>query len=96
MILLMGVAYAYELRRGEEVLSTGRLTTESELGPEDELALEGILSRVDELGWVTRRGAAHSAADSALTWWEIAPSPKLTRRGSRRRTGITCAARLRP
>jgi hypothetical protein len=39
MIRLMGVAYAYELRRGEEVLSTGRLTTEGELRPGDELAL---------------------------------------------------------
>jgi hypothetical protein len=47
----MGVAYAYELRRGEEILSTGRLTTEGELGPGDELALAGILARVEELGW---------------------------------------------
>jgi hypothetical protein len=52
MILLMGMAYAYELRRGEEVLSTGRLMTEGELGRGDELALAGILTRVDELGWV--------------------------------------------
>jgi hypothetical protein len=52
MIRLMGVAYAYELRRGEQVLSTGRLTTEGELRPGDELALAGVLARVEELGWV--------------------------------------------
>jgi hypothetical protein len=49
---LMGVAYAYELRRDDEVLSTGRLTTEGEVGTGDELALAGILARVEELGWV--------------------------------------------
>jgi hypothetical protein len=47
MMLHVGLAYAYELRRGEEVLSTGRLTTEGELGLGDELALAGILARVD-------------------------------------------------
>ena len=48
----MGVAYAYELRRGEEILSTGRLTAEHELVPGDEMTVAGILARVEELGWV--------------------------------------------
>jgi hypothetical protein len=52
MILLVGAAYAYELRRGTEVLSTGRLTSECELGPCDELAIAGILAQVEELDWV--------------------------------------------
>jgi hypothetical protein len=44
-------AYAYELRRGEEILSTGWLTAEEELAPGDEITLSGVLARVDELGW---------------------------------------------
>jgi hypothetical protein len=44
-------AYAYELRRGEEILSTGRLTAEHEVAPGDEIILAGIVARVDELGW---------------------------------------------
>jgi hypothetical protein len=44
-------AYAYELRRGEEVLSTGWLTAEHEVTPGDEIALAGIVARVDEVAW---------------------------------------------
>jgi hypothetical protein len=52
MIRLVGAAYTYELRRGEEIVSTGRLTSEEELGPGDEVTITGILARVQELGWV--------------------------------------------
>jgi hypothetical protein len=44
-------AYAYELRRGEEILSTGWLMAEEELAPGDEITLSGVLARVNELGW---------------------------------------------
>jgi hypothetical protein len=46
------VAFACELRRGEEILSTGRLTIEQELAPGDELTIAGIPALVDEIGWV--------------------------------------------
>ena len=49
----MGTASAYELRRGEEILSTGRLTTDCEPVPGDQIAVAGIVARVEELGWVT-------------------------------------------
>jgi hypothetical protein len=45
----VGVAYAYELRRGDEILSTGRLTAERELAPGDEVAVAGILASVREV-----------------------------------------------
>jgi hypothetical protein len=47
----MGQAYAYELRRGEEILSTGWLTAEEEFAPGHEITLSGGLARVDELAW---------------------------------------------
>jgi hypothetical protein len=43
--------YAYELRKGEEILSTGWLTAEQEPAPGDEITLAGVLARVEELGW---------------------------------------------
>jgi hypothetical protein len=49
---LVGAAYAYELRRGEEILSTGRLTAEHELARGDEVTVAGIVARVEELSWV--------------------------------------------
>jgi hypothetical protein len=49
---LVGAAYAYELRRGEEILSTGRLPAEHELAPGDEVTVAGILAQVEELSWV--------------------------------------------
>jgi hypothetical protein len=52
MMALVGPAYAYELRRGEEILSTGRLTSEEELAPGDEVTIAGILAQVEELSWV--------------------------------------------
>jgi hypothetical protein len=42
---------AYELRRGEEILSTGWLMAEQEFAPGDEITLAGVLARVEELGW---------------------------------------------
>jgi hypothetical protein len=52
MIPPVGVAYAYELRRGEEILSTGRLTIEQELAPGDELTIAGMPALADKMGWV--------------------------------------------
>jgi hypothetical protein len=49
--LAVAQAYAYELRNGEEILSTGWLTAERELAPGDEITLAGVLARVEELGW---------------------------------------------
>jgi hypothetical protein len=47
----VGAAYAYELRRGDEILSTGRLTTEQELAPGDEVTVAGIVAHVEALSW---------------------------------------------
>jgi hypothetical protein len=47
----VGAAYAYELRRGDEILSTGRLTAEQELAPGDELTIAGIVAQVEALIW---------------------------------------------
>jgi hypothetical protein len=44
----VGVTYAYELRRGDGILSTG-LTAERELAPSDEVAVAGILASVKEV-----------------------------------------------
>jgi hypothetical protein len=43
------VACAYELRRGDEILSTGRLTAEQELAPGDEVAVASVLASVTEV-----------------------------------------------
>jgi hypothetical protein len=51
MIPAVATAYAYELRRGEDILSTGRLTAERDLVPGDELALAGVVARVQEVNW---------------------------------------------
>jgi hypothetical protein len=48
----VAVAYAYELRRGGEIVSTGRLTVEEELQPGDELTLASGVARIEELGWL--------------------------------------------
>jgi hypothetical protein len=48
----VAVAYAYELRRGGEIVSTGRLTVEEELEPGDELTLAFGVARIEELGWL--------------------------------------------
>jgi hypothetical protein len=50
----VATAYAYELRRGEHTISTGRLTAERELSPGDELTVAGVLARVKEIGWANR------------------------------------------
>jgi hypothetical protein len=49
---VVGAAYAYELRQGDQVLSTGRLTMDEELAPGDEVTVAGIVALVNELGWV--------------------------------------------
>ena len=64
MIPIVGVAYAYELRRGEEILSTGRLTIEQELAPGDELTIAGMPALVDEMGWVDGESLASSQTGS--------------------------------
>jgi hypothetical protein len=48
----VGAAYAYELRRGDEILSTGRLTVEQEPAPGDEVTVAGIVAHVEALSWV--------------------------------------------
>jgi hypothetical protein len=52
MIPLVGAAYAYELRRGEEVVSTGRLMADDELAIGEQLMIAGILARVEEVTWL--------------------------------------------
>jgi hypothetical protein len=52
MMPLVGAAYAYELRQGNQVLSTGRLTMDDELAPGDEVTVAGIVALVNELAWV--------------------------------------------
>jgi hypothetical protein len=52
MIPLVGAAYAYELRRGEEVVSTGRLMADDELAIGEKLMIAGILARVEEVTWL--------------------------------------------
>lgn len=47
----VGAAYVYELRRGDEILSTGRLTAEQELAPGDEVTVAGIVAHVEALSW---------------------------------------------
>jgi hypothetical protein len=49
---LVGAAYAYELRRGGEILATGRLTAEHALAPGDEVTVAGIVAQVKDLSWV--------------------------------------------
>jgi sorbitol-specific phosphotransferase system component IIA len=51
MISSLAQAYAYELRRGGVILSTGLLTAEQELAPGDEITLAGVVARVEEVGW---------------------------------------------
>ena len=43
--------YAYELRRGEEIVATGRLLLEGDVSLGDELTLAGFRARVEELAW---------------------------------------------
>jgi len=52
MMVIVGEAYAYELRQGDQVLSTGRLTVDDELAPGDEVTVAGIVSLVNELAWL--------------------------------------------
>jgi len=43
--------YTYELRRGEEIVATGRLLLEDDVSLGDELTLAGFRARVEELAW---------------------------------------------
>ena len=52
MMVGVGAAYAYELRQGNQVLSTGRLTMDDELAPGDEVTVAGIVASVNEMAWV--------------------------------------------
>jgi hypothetical protein len=52
MMRVVGAAYAYELRQGDQVVSTGRLTMEDQLALGDELTVAGIVASVTELRWV--------------------------------------------
>jgi hypothetical protein len=52
MMLVVGAAYAYELRQGGRVVSTGRLTMEDQLALGDELTVAGIVASITELRWI--------------------------------------------
>jgi len=45
------VAYAYELRGGDEIVATGRLLLDEDASLGDELTLAGIRAYVEELAW---------------------------------------------
>jgi hypothetical protein len=68
----VAAAYAYELRRGEDILSTGRLTAERDLAPGDELTVAGVVARVQEVNWTggsvgscSRRRRIHAGSRAA-------------------------------
>jgi hypothetical protein len=44
-------AYAYELRRGAEIFSTGRLIAEHDLSQGDDVAVAGVVAKVVEISW---------------------------------------------
>jgi hypothetical protein len=52
MMVVVGAAYAYELRQDDQVLSTGRLTMDDALAPGDEVTVARIVALVNELTWV--------------------------------------------
>ena len=52
MMVVVGAAYAYELRQADRVVSTGRLTMEDQLELGDELTVAGVVASVTELRWV--------------------------------------------
>jgi hypothetical protein len=64
------MAYAYELRQGERILATGRLTTETAVGVGEELTVAGRAARVGEIAW---------AGGEARLLFEAAANP-VTRR----------------
>ena len=47
----MSADYAYEVRRGEEIVATGRLLLDDEVSLGDELLLAGFRARVEEFAW---------------------------------------------
>lgn len=48
----VGAVYAYELRQGTEIFSTGRLASEDEIVPGDEVRVAGIVAQVEDVSWV--------------------------------------------
>jgi hypothetical protein len=46
--------YAYELRRGDEILSTGRLTFDHRVSPGDKVTVAGVVAELQELSWTDR------------------------------------------
>ncbi len=48
-ISLVALTYTYELRQGWDVLSTGRLTSDSPLDVDDRIAVAGVLATVVEV-----------------------------------------------
>ena len=55
--------YVYELRRGEEILATGRLLLDDEISLGDELMLAGCPARVEELAWAAGESRLVLSAD---------------------------------
>ena len=47
----VALAYAYELRHNDQVLATGRVTSDTEVEVGDELRLAGLVGRVREVIW---------------------------------------------
>jgi hypothetical protein len=45
--------HAYEVRRGEEIVATGRLLLDDEVSLGDELMLAGFRARVEDLTWAS-------------------------------------------
>jgi hypothetical protein len=57
--------YAYELRRGEEIVATGRLLLDDDVSPGDELMLAGIRARVEEFAWAAGESRLVLSAECA-------------------------------
>lgn len=72
---LVGAAYAYELRLGEEIFSTGRLAVERELAPGDEVTVAGVVAHVEELSW-GQRGTADHPPSRAPSTGQLAPEQR--------------------
>lgn len=59
MIPVRCLSYVYELRSGDQSVSTGRLTSERELGLGDEVRVAGMLASVGRTQLGKRRTAAN-------------------------------------
>jgi hypothetical protein len=47
----LALAYAYELRQDEQIVASGRVTTETEVEVGDELTVAGRAAHVGEIAW---------------------------------------------